>query len=173
MDRRIFVAAAAGVLMVPAVLAQLHQPLALRLVRRTGWQQLMGANQCVIGDMYVTKSDFPISDVGTKLANALELAYRNDIGGISSIPPGIYPGGVRTDGAKGWRIELRGTETRTNVQIHIGNRTSDSIGCILLGMGNSTDTSCNIAGSAASMKALRDSYADSSNARQVVLRIQQ
>lgn len=56
--------------------------------------------------------------------------------------------------------------------MHIGNRPDDTIGCILLGTGDSTDSRCNIAGSAAAMQKLKDAYADTTNKRLVVLRIQ-
>lgn len=170
MKRRSVLAGTAAMLSLPAF-SQL-QPLALRLVRRTGWQELMGKNQCVIGDMYLTTTAFPVSDPGTKLANALELAYRGNLAEISAIPPGDYSGFVRTDGGLGWRVELKGTAPRENVQIHIGNRTADTVGCILLGTGNSTDAQCNVAGSAAAMDKLKAAYADASNKRPVVLRIQ-
>jgi hypothetical protein len=146
-------------------------PLALRLARRTGWEQLMGKNQCVIGDLYVSTPDFPITDPGRKLCNALELAWRNNMTNISSLPLGIYEGFVRTDGSKGWRIELVGSGDRKNVQIHIGNKTADSIGCILLGTGNSNDANCFIGGSAAAMTSLRNEYGEST-LRKVVLLIQ-
>lgn len=148
------------------------QPLALRLVRRTGWQALMGTNKCVIGDMFVTSTSFPLSDRGSKISNALELAYRNNDKNISSIPAGQYRGAVRVDGHLGWRIELIGTGNRTNVQIHIGNRPVDTIGCILLGLGDSTDSQCEIGGSAAAMDKLKSAYADLSGKRAVVLKIE-
>lgn len=43
------------------------KPIALRLVRRTGWEELMGRNQCVIGDLYLTDLSFPLADAGTKI----------------------------------------------------------------------------------------------------------
>lgn len=171
MKRRDALVALSGALVLPAS-AQLLQPFSLRLVRRTGWQQLMFKNQCVIGDLYMTTSAFPIADPGTKLANALELTYRNNLKNISSIPEGEYPGSVRTDGPRGWRIELQGTGDRKNVQVHIGNRPDNTIGCILLGTGDSTDSNCSIGGSAAAMQKLKDAYADATNKRPIVLRIQ-
>ncbi|HYC30130.1 MAG TPA: DUF5675 family protein, partial [Chitinophagaceae bacterium] len=52
---------------------------------------------------------------------------------ISSIPKGVYPAFIRTDGTKGWRIELEDVPNRTNIQIHVGNYTSNIDGCILIG----------------------------------------
>ena len=81
MDRRTTLVALAS--SVAATLATLPaaaqgQPFALRLVRRAGFQELMGKNKCEIGDLYVSTAAFMVSDVGTKLANALELAIRDD-----------------------------------------------------------------------------------------------
>lgn len=131
------------------------QAVAFRLVRRVGWEEMMGRNKCSIGDLYKTSPTFPVSHIGTKICNALELPYRNNESQISSIPLGDYRGFVRTDGPRGWRIELEGTGSRSNIQIHVGNRPSDSIGCILPGTGNATDASCSIAGSRDAMEAVK------------------
>jgi hypothetical protein len=173
-DRRGFLigcVAIAATMLSPMTYAQ-FQPFALRLVRRTGWAELMGRNQCVIDDLYHSEPSFPISDLGTKLSNALELPFRNNIAEISSLPGGDYEGFVRTDGPRGWRIELKGTGSRNNIQLHVGNRPDNTIGCILPGTGNSTDTQCNIGGSVEAMKSLRDAYADATNKRPIVLRIE-
>lgn len=137
----------------PQAMAQ-ARPMGLRLVRRRGWEELMGRNQCVISDLYLADASFPVSDLGSKLCNALELAYRNNLSEISSIPPGGYAGFVRTDGPRGWRIELTGTGARSHIQLHVGNRPADTIGCILPGTGNSTDLACQIAGSKEALKEL-------------------
>jgi hypothetical protein len=150
-------------------LAQL-QALSLRLIRRTGWEDLMKRNKCVIGDLYVSSPDFPKSDPGRKLCNVLELPWRNNIKEISAIPPGEYKGYVRTDGNLGWRIELAGTGERKHIQIHIGNTPDDTKGCILPGSGESTDAKCTIPGSNEALKRLRTEYG-SSTSRQVVLLI--
>lgn len=144
-------------------------PFALRLHRRTGWEELMHKNACVIGDLYQTKSTFPVAELGTKICNALELAYRNNSSQISSIPPGGYEGFVRTDGARGWRIELVGTGDRRNIQLHVGNRPLDTIGCILPGLGDSTDLSCNISYSKEAMAKLKGLVGDNPNVRVALL----
>ncbi len=146
-------------------------PFALRLVRRTGWEELMGKNSCIVSSLFASVPHFPISDPGTKICQALELAYRNNINEISAVPKGDYSGFVRTDGPRGWRIELEGTGTRKNIQIHLGNRPKDTIGCILPGTGDSTDAQCLIAGSKQAMDQIRAAYGESNN-RPVVLRIE-
>lgn len=146
-------------------------PVALRLVRRVGWQELMGRNLCVIGDLYHSDRTFPVSDLGAKLSNALELPYRNNMSQISSIPTGDYEGFVRSDGALGWRIELRGTGDRSHIQLHVGNRPSNSVGCILPGTGESSDATCTIDGSQVAMSKLMG-VVGSGVSRMIVLRIQ-
>jgi hypothetical protein len=64
----------------------------------------------------------------------LELPWKDNANNISCIPVGSYQGTIRTDGNKGWRIELVSVPDRTNVQLHVGNYTTDILGCILLGM---------------------------------------
>lgn len=51
------------------------------------------------------------------------------------IPAGTYQAHIRTDGSRGWRIELEGVPDRTNIQIHVGNTPDDTVGCILPGTG--------------------------------------
>ena len=131
----------------------------------------MGKNKCVISDIYQSAPAFPISDLGTKLCNAIELAYRNNISDISAIPVGDYPGSVLTDGPLGWRIKLNGTGDRKNIRIHVGNSPVDTEGCILPGTGDSTDARCFIGGSAAALQKIKAAYGPS-NSRPVILRVQ-
>jgi len=147
------------------------RPFALRLVRRTGWEELMYRNKCIIGDFYLSSPEFPKSDLGRKLRNALELPWRNNLNEISAIPQAEYRGHVRTGGKLGWRIELTGTGARTHVQVHLGNRPNDTVGCILAGTGDGNDSQCSIADSREALKKLQVEYG-SSNSRSVVLLIQ-
>jgi hypothetical protein len=70
---------------------------------------------------------------GVVMAYTLELPDVNNQNYISSIPKGTYDAKIRTDGTKGWRIELLDVPNRGNVQIHVGNFTSEIEGCILIG----------------------------------------
>jgi len=146
-------------------------PLALRLVRRTGWEELMGRNQCIISDLYVSTPQFPRSDLGAKIGTGLELAWRNNLSEISAIPQGDYRGFPRTGGALGWRIELEGVSGRTNVQIHLGNTPNNTRGCILVGTSTASDAQCVVSGSGAAMASLKAAYGEGTS-RPVVLRIQ-
>lgn len=70
---------------------------------------------------------------GEAIAYSLELPDINNANYISSIPKGTYNAKIRADGTKGWRIELIGVPFRDNIQIHVGNYTSQIEGCILIG----------------------------------------
>lgn len=81
--------------------------------------------EAIVGRLYA--NDNP-------LCYSLELPWRDNANNISCIPVGSYNGTIRTDGDKGWRIELASVPKRTHVQLHVGNYTTDILGCILLGM---------------------------------------
>jgi hypothetical protein len=83
---------------------------------------------------------------------ALEKPWKNNQPLISSIPPGTYHGRLRYDHADRWRIELSDVPERSNVQIHIGNTTADSLGCILVGSDIDANSLCRLSGS-------KDAYA--------------
>ena len=75
---------------------------------------------------------------GRFVAHTLEKPWEKNRSFISSIPPGNYGGFVRLErdnvfALEFWRIELTGTEPRTNIQIHKGNFPSDVKGCIIVG----------------------------------------
>lgn len=156
-----------------------NQPIGLRLVRRVGWQEQMGKNRCVVGDLYRSSPDFPAAALGSKLCTALELAYRNAANEFGPIPRGDYEGFVRSDGARGWRIELRGAaprggnrlDERSNVQLHIGNRPSDSVGGLLPGTADNAGASCSIAGTPDAIERLKAAVGGASG-RKVLLRVQ-
>ncbi len=67
------------------------------------------------------------------IAYTLERPDLNNANDISSIPHGSYDAFIRTDGERGWRIELKNVPGRTNVQIHVGNNMGNTTGCILPG----------------------------------------
>lgn len=87
-------------------------------------------DQCIMGYLLVN---------GEVICYTLELPYVGNINGISTIPAGEYTGFIREDGSKGWRIELDNVAGRKNIQIHIGNYTSQIMGCTLVGMGANVD----------------------------------
>lgn len=75
------------------------------------------------------------------------------------IPAGTYSAFIRTDGPRGWRIELVGVSGRTNIQIHIGNYPWQTTGCTLLGTGANA-SNCTVSGSADAMEKLEDALTD-------------
>lgn len=154
-------------------------PIGLRLVRRVGWQEQMDKNRCVVGDLYRSSPSFPAAELGSKLCTALELAYRNAANELGAIPRGDYEGVVRVDGPRGWRIELKGAppragnrlDERSNIQLHVGNRPSEQIGCLVPGTAESAGTSCSIAGTPAALERLKAAVGATAG-RKVVLRVQ-
>jgi len=101
-------------------------------------------NTCVSGQ---------ISLNGKLVGYTLERRFEGNIPLISSIIGGTYNGFIRTDTKDRWRIELNdvsviGKNDRINIQLHIGNFTEDSLGCILIGT-NLTKDLCQLEGSKA------------------------
>jgi hypothetical protein len=86
-------------------------------------------------DLYTSQATFGTIYVnGQAIAYTLERPVGNNEKDRSAIPTGTYPGGLRYDGKKGWRVELsRVAGNRDHVQIHVGNFPADSTGCILVG----------------------------------------
>jgi hypothetical protein len=140
-------------------------PLFLRLQRGIDWGALNPSVQCVFGELY--RLDGSMTDPGVKLCDTLELPYRNDITDISSIRPGTYQGAVRSDGHLGWRIELN-VPTRRNIQIHPGNTTDDTTGCILVG--DRSSQPCFVGNSQKRRNEIKAIYGDIGN-REVVIKI--
>ncbi|HEY3853719.1 MAG TPA: DUF5675 family protein [Verrucomicrobiae bacterium] len=109
-------------------------------------RQLASTN-CVMGYLSVD---------GNQICYSLELPDGNNAPYVSCVPAGTYKGIIRTDGDKGWRIELTNVPKRPNVQIHVGNYTSQTRGCTLVGTGASVD-SCSVEHSADAMAKLKQS----------------
>lgn len=93
-------------------------------------QRQIATTNCIMGYLLVQ---------GKTTCYTLELPYRDNKSDVSAIPAGRYRGIVRTDGIRGWRIELKNVPQRTNVQIHVGNYTRDTTGCTLVGLKASID----------------------------------
>jgi Family of unknown function (DUF5675) len=71
-----------------------------------------------------------------QLSRTYELPWREDAQGrsknnVSRIKEGEYELQVRTNGAKGWRLELLRTGHRKNVQIHRAHKSMYIEGCLL------------------------------------------
>ena len=80
---------------------------------------------CTLGVMTVEGSDFRCF--------TLELPDKGNASDVSCIPAGTYEYFKRVSNANGNVIELRNVVGRKYVQVHVGNYTSDILGCILVG----------------------------------------
>jgi hypothetical protein len=78
--------------------------------------------------------------------------------GLTTIPAGTYAVTVRTDGPRGWRLELQNVPGWSNVQIHLGNYPKDTQGCLLPGL-QAPAGQCAVENSAAAMAHLRTLFA--------------
>jgi hypothetical protein len=84
------------------------------------------------GRMYIKNS----SDEWEFLSYTYELPWKEDRRGRSlskksRIKEGSYEMNVRTDGPKGWRLELLETGSRRNIQVHRAHKSMYIEGCIL------------------------------------------
>lgn len=116
---------------------QAAEPFALKIERK-----YMGAD-CTSGYLSIN---------GTAHMYVLEKPWKGNQPLISSIPPGTYHGYLRYDHTDRWRIELVDVPDRSNVQIHIGNTTADSLGCVLVGSKIDAKSLCTLSDS-------KDAYA--------------
>lgn len=62
------------------------------------------------------------------------MPWRDDARNESRVQAGHYAGKIRTDGKKGWRIELFDVPNHKHVELHVGNIARDTEGCVLLGV---------------------------------------
>ncbi|HTB53220.1 MAG TPA: DUF5675 family protein [Ferruginibacter sp.] len=71
---------------------------------------------------------------GKIICYTLELPWKDNQEDISSIPTGTYNAILRYDHSDHWRIELLDVpNSRTHIQIHVGNKLDNTKGCILVG----------------------------------------
>lgn len=88
-------------------------------------QRKLVTDKCIMGYLLIEDS---------VICYTLELPYKNNINDFSSIPKGSYYAKLRTEGKKGWRIELINVPNRDTIEIHVGNYTSNTRGCFLVGV---------------------------------------
>lgn len=73
-------------------------------------------------------------DGDERIAETLELPWRDNKRGISCIPEGTYQCHLADSPSRGYPVYwLQNVPGRQDVQIHIGNFTKDIRGCILVG----------------------------------------
>ena len=95
-------------------------------------------------DTETANSTLGTLSIGNLQFDTLELPDRNNASTGNSntagrIPAGTYTAHIRTDGTRGWRIELENVPGRTNIQIHVGNTPNDITGCALVGTSRGQD----------------------------------
>lgn len=100
---------------------------------------------------------------GKAKMHALERPWQNNATDMSSIPKGTYKGTLRYDKKDAWRIELKDVPGRPGVQIHVGNQTQDSTGCILVGMSLVDGKMCHLFDSTGAYKLLKKEFYGSEN----------
>lgn len=88
---------------------------------------------------YNDKETLGILEVGGEKLYTLELPFKSNEQNVSCIPEGFYefiPHGWDTAKKKFPKVwEIEEVQGRTDILFHAGNRTEDTEGCILLGMG--------------------------------------
>lgn len=103
-------------------------------------------DECTMGYLFVNDS---------LICYSLERADMSNSKNISRIPLGTYKGFIRTDGSKGWRIELLNVPNRENIEIHIGNYTFQITGCTLIGT-DAKSENCTVQNSAVAINKLKN-----------------
>lgn len=63
----------------------------------------------------------------------LELPWHNNHSNVSCIPVGLYECEKAKSPSKGNCISIKNVVDRSNILIHVGNYTSDILGCVLVG----------------------------------------
>ncbi|WP_185289645.1 DUF5675 family protein [Chryseobacterium lactis] len=94
---------------------------------------------------------------GKAICYTLELPWKDNLNTISCIPAGTYKGVLRYDKTDRWRIQLENVPNRTGVQIHIGNYTTQTEGCILVGM-DAKVNNCSVLNSSAAYAKLKEAF---------------
>jgi hypothetical protein len=149
---------------------QVLKPFKLRLSRIGGLPSALSLNSCLPGQLFLV-DQFSVADPGSKVADTLELPYRNNLNQVSAIPSGTYAGRVRSDGNIGWRIEFDAVPNRSNIQIHPGNVTSQIEGCILVGSAANA-SACSVTDSRAARDKIMALYG-ANNSRPIEVRVEE
>ena len=80
---------------------------------------------------------------GERICDTLELPWVDNQRNISCIPEGVYPVRLRLPRESASRdylhLLIQDVPNRDLVLVHIGNKSSDSRGCVLVGLGSQQD----------------------------------
>lgn len=116
-------------------------------------ERKLSSTTCTMGYMSVDKKI---------ICYSLELPWVDNLKNISCVPIGSYNGILRYDKKDGWRIQLDNVPNRDAVQIHIGNYTKNTRGCVLVGLDAKIED-CAIQQSNLAYEKLKEAFYDSSN----------
>ena len=101
-------------------------------------------NLLLIRDTYTEEST--IGELflnGERMCDTLERPYFNNLRNISCIPEGVYPVRLRLPRESATRdymhLLVKDVKDRDYILFHIGNKSSDTRGCILVGLGSQQD----------------------------------
>jgi hypothetical protein len=99
---------------------------------------------------------------GKEIGRTLELPWNDNHNETSRVPAGSYPATIREDGKLGWRVLLKDTDPRKNVELHVGNFQRQTHGCVLVGtnvttmLDPKTNTQvCGVSGSATELSLIQ------------------
>jgi hypothetical protein len=106
--------------------------------------EVKGVNLLIIRDTFTDVSTIGNLYLdGEWLCDTLELPYRDNQRSISCIPAGQYKVRLRTAEESATRdylhLLIQDVPNRDFVLVHIGNKSSDSRGCVLVGIGTEQD----------------------------------
>ncbi|POY35498.1 hypothetical protein C3K47_15680 [Solitalea longa] len=116
-------------------------------------ERKLSSSNCTMG--------YLIAD-GEVICYSLELPWKDNLNNISCIPVGTYNGILRYDKTDKWRIQLENVPNRTGVQVHMGNYTKQTEGCILVGADAKVDN-CSVLNSSTAYSKLKDAFYGTDN----------
>lgn len=116
-------------------------------------ERKLSSNNCTMGYLAID---------GKVICYTLELPLEDNLNNISCIPTGTYNGVLRYDKTDGWRIQLENVPNRTGIQIHMGNYTSQTKGCILVGT-NAVIDNCSVQNSLTAYSKLKVAFYGTNN----------
>lgn len=143
--RSLLMVAGGSLLVIREIAVGAHPPVQLLLIREAKQPISCGSVRYIPGQLYGVPSNMALDKVAsplglTAITRVEELPYLDNASNVSSIPPGTYEAVVRTDATKNWmttanrrwRLELKGTNPRSNIQFHYGLDYKWSEGCIII-----------------------------------------
>ena len=92
------------------------------------------SKESTIGELFIN---------GERICDTLENSWQDNQRNISCIPEGVYPVRIRLPRESATRdymhLLVKDVKDRDYILFHIGNKSSDTRGCILVGLGSQQD----------------------------------